>query len=405
VASIVKSIARYSTAVLSPTDASHPLELTGLADLLSEPDEVVDWLVDDRVPLGGVVMLVGKPKTGKSTLARDLALQVARGGSWLGFQCLKRSVIYIALEDRRADVRRHFRDMGATGEESMHFVFREGAGDLVTRLRVVAAADRPGLIIVDTLQRAIKARDLNDYAEVTTKLTPILTLARETGAAVLLLHHAGKALREDALDTVLGSTALTGSVDNVLLLCRNDRYRTLRSIQRVGSDLPETVLHLDANGETRADGTRAEADVRRVEFAFVEVLGAGPLERSALLETVEGRHTDKLSALKRLVVAGTLVRSGAGKKQDPHIYTLGSGRNCGSQVPNQCAEPAIEGPRILKFPNDSAPDCGSQSMADLERAGNHKSGGQTADDQIPTPLADGPAGVSWDADEHDEDES
>jgi RecA-family ATPase len=145
-------------------------------------------------------MLVGKPKGGKSTLARDLALQVARGGSWLGFPCLKQAVIYVALEDRRADVRRHFRAMGATGDEALRFVFREVAGDLVTRLRAVADADRPGLIIVDTVQRAIKARDLNDYAEVTTKLTPILTLARETGAAVLLLHHAGKTLRADPLD-------------------------------------------------------------------------------------------------------------------------------------------------------------------------------------------------------------
>src|SRR5262249_9629525 len=157
----------------------------------------------------------------------------------LDFPCLQRPVIYVALEDRRADVRRHFRTMGATGDEAVRFVFRDGVGDLVTRLRAVADADPPGLIIVDTLQRAIKAQDLNNYAEVITKLTPILTLARETGAAVLLLHHAGKAVREDALDTVLGSTALTGSVDNVLFLVRNDRYRTLRSRQRTGLDLAE----------------------------------------------------------------------------------------------------------------------------------------------------------------------
>jgi hypothetical protein len=52
--------------------------------------------------------------------------------------------------------------MGATDADPVQFVFRDGAGDLVARLASVAAADPPGLIIVDTLQRVIKARDLND---------------------------------------------------------------------------------------------------------------------------------------------------------------------------------------------------------------------------------------------------
>ena len=117
-------------------------------------------------------------------------------------------------------------------------------------------AQHPALIIVDTMQRLIQARDLNDYAEVTRKLTPVLNLAREAGAAVLLLHHAGKSERSD-LDSVLGSTALAGSVDNLLVLRRSDRYRTLASIQRVGPDLAQTVVSLDeGTGRVEAGQTR-----------------------------------------------------------------------------------------------------------------------------------------------------
>ena len=202
------------------------LQLTPLADLLDEPDEKVQFVVADRIAFGSVNLLAGKPKAGKSTAARVLALEVGRGGSWLGFSCVAGPVWYVALEDKRSEIRRHFRQMGATGSEPVRFIFP--TDQLLDQLCCAAADEHPALIIVDTLQRLIVARDLNDYAEVTTKLTPILTLARETDAAVLLVHHASKSDRS-GIDGVLGSTALTGSVDNVFILKRNDQYRTLES--------------------------------------------------------------------------------------------------------------------------------------------------------------------------------
>jgi KaiC/GvpD/RAD55 family RecA-like ATPase len=319
-------------------------------------------------------MLAGKPKSGKSTAARDLALQVARGGSWLGFSCAPRPVIYVALEDQRTAVRRHFRGMGARGDEPLRFVFRDGAGDLVTRLRAVAATDRPGLIIVDTLQRAIKARDLNDYAEVTTKLTPILNLARETSAAVLLIHHAGKASREDAMDSVLGSTALAASVDNVFVLRRNDRYRTLVSIQRVGPDLPETVLELDSTGAIRVGATRREADDRHVETALIEALGSGPSLRRALLDSVEARQSEKLRVLKQVVDAGLVIRSGTGTKSDPYTYARAAADDDGSRAPTHAREPQSDPTAFGEISKVSAPNGGSDILVDGRSAGNHQYG-------------------------------
>lgn len=68
----------------------------------------------------------------------------------------------------------------------------------------------------------IHDKDLNDYAEVTAKFEPLLSLARGTGAALLLVHHAGKSPRA-GIDAILGSTALAGSVDNVMVLRRSPR--------------------------------------------------------------------------------------------------------------------------------------------------------------------------------------
>jgi hypothetical protein len=57
----------------SDKPAGDDLALTGIADLLAEPDDAIDWAVTDRLAAGSVNLLAGKPKAGKSTLARYLA--------------------------------------------------------------------------------------------------------------------------------------------------------------------------------------------------------------------------------------------------------------------------------------------------------------------------------------------
>lgn len=322
---LVKGTAIYApSAVPDVTAPNCGLTLTGLADLLAEPDETVDYLVADRLPCGSVAILAGKPKAGKSTAARALAFEVARAGSWLGFACLPRPVWYLALEDKRSEVRRHFRLMGADGSEPVRFLFAQPVGDLVGQLHVLATREHPGLIIVDTLQRLIRAADLNDYSETTSKLTPILTLARETGAAVLLVHHAGKSERA-GIDAVLGSTALTGSVDNVFILSRTDKYRILSSIQRIGPDLPETVVSLDPKtGCLTRGATRLDADRANVETAILAALAKAeaPITEAVLEAAVEARTRLKHAALRVLVQAGRVRRDGKGGKGDPFTYRM-----------------------------------------------------------------------------------
>jgi AAA domain len=332
-AAAAKALAARGYGQATP-DASAPLELTALSDLLAEPDETVDYIVENRIAFGSMNLLSAKPKAGKSTLARACALEVARGGVWLGCVCLPRPVWYVVLEDKRSEVRSHFRTMGAVGSEPVRFLFSQRADGLLVQLHALAEREHPGLIIIDTLQRLIKAKDLNDYAEVTTKLTPILSLARETGAAVLLIHHAGKSGRA-GIDAVLGSTALTGSVDNVFLLSRTDRYRVLSSTQRIGPDLPETVILLDpVTLCVSAGASRHDADRAAVETAILDVLrdAPEPQTEAQLDEAVEGRTKLKREALRTLVKTGPVSRSGRGGKGKPFLYSLPvpEGRNAGT---------------------------------------------------------------------------
>ena len=319
---------QQATPVYEPSQApkmrNTTFNLTSLRDLLAEPEEVVSWLVEDRIPSGGLALLAGKPKAGKSTMTRDLAFAVARGTDWLGWRTSPGAVWYLALEDKRSEVRRHFLQMGATGDESISVFTGRTTGSFLSELHAAAEAQRPALIIVDTMQRLIQARDLNDYAEVTRKLQPLLDLARETGAAVLLLHHAGKSERAD-LDSVLGSTALTGSVDTLLVLKRSDQYRTVATVQRVGSDVPQTVVALDEDsGRVSTGPTREVANRTTVQDAIIEFLrGApGPVGEPGIVDAVEGQTAVKRRALRQLVANQKVIRQGGGKRNDQYLYSV-----------------------------------------------------------------------------------
>jgi len=318
------------------------LAMTSIADFLAEPDDQAEWLVEDRIPAGGIVLLVGTPKAGKSTLARDLAFAVATGERWLGWQAHQGAVWYIALEDKRSEVRKAFRTMGASGCEPIDVLVGQAPADLLPQLHALAATEHPSLIIVDTLQRLIRSRDLSDYSEVTTRFEPLLKLARETGAALLLVHHASThAQREGVLDAVLGSTALSGSVDNVFLLRRTEKYRTLASTQRIGPDLEPLVIELNqTTARLAVVGRKQEADVRDAAERISEYLHdqEGAVTESEIRKNVEGRGFDVSRALRRLRDQNTVVRTGAGKRGNPYRYGLSDSQSQASGLRNETAE-------------------------------------------------------------------
>ena len=187
------------------TEISHSgFKLTALGDLLREPDEKVSWLVADKLPAGGLSVLSAKPKVGKSTLARCLALAVATGEAFLGCQTAQGPVIYLALEEKRSQVRRHFAYLGATGEEPIQVHCAAAPKDAMPELCKLVAELKPLLVIIDPLFKFVRVADEKAYAETCQAIEPLLTLARGTGAHVMLVHHSGKAERIDATDAILG---------------------------------------------------------------------------------------------------------------------------------------------------------------------------------------------------------
>ncbi len=309
----------------------HPLSnefrLTSLCDLLNEPEEDISYLWQDVLICGGLSILAAKPKVGKSTLARNLALRIAQGqGEFLG-RAISASgaVVYLALEEKRSQVKRHFARMGATADLPI-FVHVGGAPETVLEeLRSAITDSGAVLLVVDPLQRLCRIKDLNDYAEVSLALEPLMQIARDTGCHVLLVHHANKGMPREGGDGILGSTAIFGSVDAALIMKRGEAYRTLESIQRYGEDLPRIVLAFDTeSGLTDCRGSVQEIEIEECERSILEVLSdQRRLTENDIRGEITGHKGGVINkALRALCDRGDLQREGAGRKGDAYKYCI-----------------------------------------------------------------------------------
>ena len=299
--------------------------LQSLRDCFDAPEEEQQWLVEGILPAGGMSVMSAKPKVGKSTVARQLALAIATGKPFLGRETQPGEVIYFALEEKRQEVTNHFRDLGATGDEPIRIHCGSAPLDAMEEARVLIQQQRPALLVIDPLFKFTRVKDGNDYAQMTAALEPILALARETDTHILCVHHSGKGERADPTDAILGSTAIFGNVDTALMLAKYDAYRTISSCQRYGEDLPETVLDFDSQRRAVILGaSRDQAEQNTREQQILKFLESNPGAVEAdILAGVVGRRQNKVSDLRNLV--GTRIkREGKGGKKDPYRYSLGS---------------------------------------------------------------------------------
>ncbi len=327
VVKLAKDIAnRYSPA--SPAAAAGILNFVEPGEWLDQPEEPIRWLVEDLLAAGSLTMLSAPPKAGKSTFARAMTMSVATGTPFLGKEVQQGSVLLLAIEELERNVKTAYRKLGITGDTPLRIHFGRVSPNAATELSSIVRELRPKLVVIDTVGRVRSgALELNDYVSTGGWLEPLLYLAHETDACVCLLYHDNKAGRHavgyDAIFSVLGSVAISATVDQLIGLRRKpDGSRTFFTVGRYG-DTPETVIGFDAETETlTALGTAMEVTVGQLKAEILATLKAGDLKRAEVLDQVSGKSQHVLTALAQLCDEAKVEKTGLGKRGDPHTYAL-----------------------------------------------------------------------------------
>lgn len=188
-------------------------------NLTSEP-KAPDWLVKDLICLGDIHILIGEPNIGKSFLTMDLATAIAGvRSSFLGHAvCKQGRVLYIDEENPEDLVVDRFRRLGLVMPHADNIRYINNASVRLDRdpdaLLDEAMEFEPLLIVLDSLTR-LHGEDENASGPMSALFNDgIKPLARQTGAAVLVIHHVSKTDSTSSFKRARGSSDITAAVDS-----------------------------------------------------------------------------------------------------------------------------------------------------------------------------------------------
>jgi hypothetical protein len=247
---------------------------------LAEVLPPVKWVVPRLLP-EGVILFAGRPKQGKSFMALGLSVAVATGGFALGTKPVEQGeVLYLGLEDNRRRLQKRLGLLltDGTAPERLHISLEwprlgEGGADSLDTWLADHADAR--LVVIDTLKKVRPRTSGNrsvydlDYEA----LEPLIPIAAAHGVGVLVVHHTRKADADDPLDTISGSTGLTGGVDGAMVLKR-ERGRADAFLHVVGRDIEEDIeLALRWDVETAGWIIVGTADEYRLSKERAEIIG------------------------------------------------------------------------------------------------------------------------------------
>lgn len=318
-------------------------KLMTLKELLAENNRPVKYVVDGFLPVAGLSLLSAIPKSGKSTLIRELMYDVAQGLPFFGRPTTKVRILYYALEEPIAHVSDEFRQMGLTDADLVCRV-----GSISPRFQVMELLRNDieeynvGLAIIDPLFDAVDTNNANEYGVMNDAMKAILRIARTTGSHIMVVHHASKAERTGG-NSVLGSQAIAGATDhNAFLTVRANGDRLFMSQARVGYDFPLSRLAFDhITRRMWIAGTLKEDKLKAMADTLLEVLADNEWSVVEWRSRVAGRNQTKAEAMKALEEEGLIESRIVGKstlwrKCDPGSG-LGAGANHPEDVSSVCA--------------------------------------------------------------------
>jgi hypothetical protein len=294
-----------------------------VATLLDQPeDEARAWVWDEYLAEGCLALLAAKPKTGKSTLVYELVGKVADGKPFLGRATKPGKVVVLALEEHKRDVRKRLQRLGLAHPENVLIHVGPLADTASTYHQLTEFIRQYGvtLVIVDTLNTFWTVQEENDAGQVTVAVKPLLTLARETGAAVLLVHHARKSEGEYG-DEIRGSGALFSLLDVALILKRHEveNQRKLTAMSRYAETPAELLIELRDHGyESLGDPAAVgkSAKLAKLEAALADF----PQDVETLAKTAGVASKAAYSLLNQLFAANRASRDGDGRRSSPYLF-------------------------------------------------------------------------------------
>jgi hypothetical protein len=343
-------VARELEAKLASLDvADDPdagLEIIDSAEVF-KPQPPVEFLVEQVIQRGALVLLGSFGGSGKTWLALALLVAVASGDRWLGrFEATKGRGILLDYESGKPEICRRSQKI-ARGHGITDPLTIEGFrlatmprlyfSDPDFERRMTRLARGHDIIVIDSLRAAARGADEND-SRIRDGLDAIQRVAKATRCAFVVVVHAKKRgadpSKMDEREIFRGSSAIYDAAD-VAYVASYSKGEPIHFSQikarlgtfirdfdvRLQDTLNGTGVALQALDPVGGDPLKADDPLERVAQKVAKVVREHPgLSLRELRERVGGRAVTTDEATKLLVSRGRIQRLGEGTTASPHSF-------------------------------------------------------------------------------------
>jgi predicted ATP-dependent serine protease len=204
-------------------DTSQSIQFYSVNEVLDMP--APKWLIKGFMTQGSVALLYGNPGVGKSFVAIDIGLSVAKGKEWFNSMTSQGAVVMVSTEGNQSLQLRLKgweieNDMSLSDTNNFIFCFEpidfsktSAQQNFLKKMKTLP--EQPKLIIIDTFADCFSqsSNSENDSGSVSKFLGGIKRIVDKTGASALIVHHNNKGARKER-----GSTAIRGKMDSMYLV-------------------------------------------------------------------------------------------------------------------------------------------------------------------------------------------
>jgi AAA domain len=277
------------------------------------------YLIDELIPLRGIVLFWGKRKCLKSFFMYDLSFHVACYPEYRGRTIQQGAVVYCAFEGshgykKRAEALRRHHHFPADAEVPLYLV--PGRANMIKEYPLLIAAVReqligevPRMIVLDTLNKSLVGSESKDM-DMGAYIVAAEALRDAFDCVVVIIHHCGYDETHPR-----GHTSLTGAVDAEFEVVREGMLVTIKNVTmrdgpegfeirsqaeivEVGEDIHGKTLTSLVITETEAPAGAGKKKKGRTNVALpvlVDALKAALAERGSIFRPEGARAAEHVA--------------------------------------------------------------------------------------------------------------
>ena len=213
----------------------------------TEFDASDKYIVDNIIAIKSITLIVASPKKGKTALGLNLGICINEGIDFLENKVRKTNVVYYCNELSGKLIQERIKRLDIPCSNTMKFYEGISYVDFGEFERIIKSDVELGyeVFVVDTFSKIKYDRkyNANDYSDTYEVMAKYYELIEKYGCTFIMMYHTKKdSSIKSVSEKVIGSQALSGSVDTIIAINKSSEFDTEFSLD-VTSRLFESKVY------------------------------------------------------------------------------------------------------------------------------------------------------------------